>query len=473
MNIALIVLNQASVRSAQQVKVNLTNAQIYGLVHRTEGVDIGFESFSSTIQDLFQARVAIVGFCAAGILIRAIAPLLSDKWQEPPVLAVAEDGSAVVPLVGGLQGANDLARTIAAIFQTQAAITTAGELRFQTTLLKPPTGYELVNRDEAKTFIADLLAGASVKLVGEAPWLTTSQINFVEPSQPSDLVIEVIASDASVNDFGPRPNRLLYRQTHQEQKPGKLWIVGTGPGSSDWLTPQAKSALLTATDWVGYKTYLNLVEPLRHPGITRHESDNRVELQRAEQALDLAAAGKVVAVISSGDPGIFAMAAALFEVIEQQAKPTWQEIEIEVCPGISAFQGAAARFGAPMGHDFCVISLSDILKPWETIAQRITAAAQADLVIAFYNPVSSQRTWQIEEAKQILLGYRDGSTPVMLGKNLSRPGETTTITTLAGLDPKAVDMRTLVIVGSSQSRVIQHNEREWVYTSRAYPRKTS
>ncbi len=469
MRIALIVLNQASINTAQQVKAQLPDSKIYGLGKRTLGVDQEFESFGSTIKELFQARVPIVGFCAAGILIRAIAPLLSDKWQEPPVLAVAEDGSAVVPLVGGLQGANDLAREIAKILQTQAAITTAGELRFQTTLLKPPSEYELLNREDAKTFLADLLAGASVKLRGNAPWLTDSHIKFVASDQASDLVIEIISNNEPLSDLNPNPNRLIYRQVSSERKRGKLSIVGTGPGDSDWLTPQAKSALLAATDWVGYRTYLNLVEPLRPATITRHESDNRVELQRAEQALDLAAAGKSVAVISSGDPGIFAMAAAVFEVLDQQAKPTWQEIEINVCPGISAFQAAASLLGAPMGHDFCLMSLSDILKPWETIAQRVTAAAQADFVIAFYNPVSSQRTWQLAQAKEILLTYRNASTPVILGKNLGRPGQTTVITTLEKLEIEAVDMRTVVIIGSSQTKVIQHHQQPWVYTPRSYP----
>jgi len=172
-----------------------------------------------------------------------------------------------------------------------------------------------------------------------------------------------------------------------------LAIVGTGPGDAQWLSPEVRDVLHAATDWVGYTTYLNLVEPLKH-GQQCHPFDNRAELERACMALDLAAEGRAVALVSSGDPGIYAMAAAVFEVLEQADKPAWQRVEIQVCPGISAMQAAAAQVGAPLGHDFCTISLSDILKPWPVIAQRLAAAAQADFVIVLYNSVSKQRTWQ-------------------------------------------------------------------------------
>ena len=171
---------------------------------------------------------------------------------------------------------------------------------------------------------------------------------------------------------------------------------------------------------MGYKFYLDLAGTLRF-GQKRHDSDNREEIDRARFALDLAASGKSVAVVSSGDPGIFAMAAAVFEAIDFDAKPEWQGIDIRVAPGISAMQAAAAAIGAPLGHDFCVISLSDILKPWEVIEQRIAAAAGADLVMAFYNPISKQRIWQLARAIEILLQSRDPKTPVILGRNLGRP----------------------------------------------------
>jgi cobalt-precorrin 5A hydrolase/precorrin-3B C17-methyltransferase len=249
---------------------------------------------------------------------------------------------------------------------------------------------------------------------------------------------------------------------------GKLAIVGTGPGGAQWMSPEVKEILREATDWVGYKFYLDLAGTLRF-GQKRHDSDNREEIDRARFALDLAASGKSVAVVSSGDPGIFAMAAAVFEAIDFDAKPEWQGIDIRVAPGISAMQAAAAAIGAPLGHDFCVISLSDILKPWEVIEQRIAAAAAADLVMAFYNPISKQRIWQLPKAIEILLQSRDPQTPVILGRNLGRPGQSVRVSTLGEFQPEDADMRTLVIVGSSQTRIIPRQYGDvWVYTPRRY-----
>ena len=214
--------------------------------------------------------------------------------------------------------------------------------------------------------------------------------------------------------------------------------------------------------------YLDLAGTLQ-PGQRRHESDNREELDRARFALDLAATGKSVAVVSSGDPGIFAMAAAVFEVVELDAKPEWARLDIRVAPGISAMQAAAALVGAPLGHDFCAISLSDILKPWTVIEQRIAAAAQADFVLAFYNPISKQRTWQLGKTKELLLQWRSPQTPVVLARNVSRPGQTVRICTLEEFNPADADMRTLIIVGSSQTRTISRpHGGVWVYTPRRY-----
>jgi cobalt-precorrin 5A hydrolase/precorrin-3B C17-methyltransferase len=249
---------------------------------------------------------------------------------------------------------------------------------------------------------------------------------------------------------------------------GWLAIVGTGPGSDQWLSPEVKDALQSATDWVGYKTYLDLVEPLRK-GQHRHASDNREELGRASIALDLAAEGRAVVLVSSGDPGIYAMAAAVFEVLERDDKPAWRSIEMQVCPGISAMQAAAAQVGAPLGHDFCAISLSDILKPWSIIEQRIAAAAQADFVLVFYNPVSTQRTWQLHKAREMLLQWRSPHTPVILARNLGRPGQAVTVQRLDQLTPADADMRTIILVGSSRTRLMQRADgRNWVYTPRQY-----
>lgn len=234
------------------------------------------------------------------------------------------------------------------------------------------------------------------------------------------------------------------------------------------MSPQVQEILRNATDLVGYSTYLNLVGSLGKDK-RWHESDNREEIARARVALDLAAEGRFVAVVSSGDPGIYAMAAAVFEVLEKEAKPEWQGIEIQVAPGISAMQAAAAKIGAPLGHDFCAISLSDILKPWSIIEQRITAAAQADFVIAFYNPVSKQRTWQLAEAKNILLRYRHPDTPVVLARNLGRNGESVQVCTLENLVPELADMRTVILVGSSKTQTIARCDGSvWVYTPRRY-----
>jgi cobalt-precorrin 5A hydrolase/precorrin-3B C17-methyltransferase len=234
------------------------------------------------------------------------------------------------------------------------------------------------------------------------------------------------------------------------------------------MSPEVREILKSATDLVGYKTYLDLVGSLAD-GKRRHESDNREEIARAKVALDLAAQGRYVAVVSSGDPGIYAMATAVFEVLDYHNKPEWDSIDIHVAPGISAMQAAAAAIGAPLGHDFCTISLSDILKPWSIIEQRIAAAAQADFVIAFYNPVSKERTWQLAQARDILLRYRTADTPVVLARNLGRPGESVKGITLEELMPAVADMRTVILVGSTQTRTIQRSDGSLsVYTPRRY-----
>ncbi len=586
---AVVVLGQNSVPVARQFMSVLPGAALYGLSGRTTDVDVYFSHFGETLRELFGQGTPIIGMCAAGILIRTLAPLLSDKRAEPPVLAIAEDGSAVVPLLGGLNGANELARQIAATLNVNPAITTTGDLRFRTALLSPQAGYHLANSDDhAKTFLADLLAGAAVKLDGIAPWLSNSQLPIADDARltiqvteravaatPSRLVYHpatvaialALHSDIAISgtagidpkelvtliqqqladaDLAPAsvvgifamtavaanpgiqalaqafdvparfftPTQLKTASPHQNlnhtspaeaiarlaigssgkllvpftspllditlaiapypidpnkigQPQGRLSIIGTGPGSAQWMSPEVKEILRSATDLVGYKTYLDLVGSLGD-GKQRYESDNREELARARMALDLAVVGRAVVVVSSGDPGIYAMAAAVFEVIEREAKPEWQSIDIHVAPGISAMQAAAAAVGAPLGHDFCTISLSDILKPWSVIEQRLAAAAQADFVIAFYNPVSKQRTWQLAEAKEILLRWRSPETPVVLARNLGRAGQIVQVVTLEQLTPEQADMRTIILVGSSKTRTIQRGDGVWVYTSRKY-----
>jgi precorrin-3B C17-methyltransferase len=245
---------------------------------------------------------------------------------------------------------------------------------------------------------------------------------------------------------------------------GRLAIVGLGPGAAAQQTPQATDALAAATDIVGYGPYVDRV-PARD-GQARHASDNRVEIDRARHALTLAAAGRSVAVVSSGDAGVFAMASAVFEAIEA-GEAAWRAIEVEVIPGISAMFAAAARIGAPLGHDFCAISLSDNLKPWDTVVARLTAAAEAGFVIALYNPASQARPWQLGEAFAILRRILPADTPVVFATAVTRPEERIDIVALAQADPARADMRTLVMIGSPATRRIERPAaRPWLYTPR-------
>lgn len=246
--------------------------------------------------------------------------------------------------------------------------------------------------------------------------------------------------------------------------PGRVSVVGLGPAGPDWLTPEAQAELAAAEELVGYATYLARVPERR--GQRRHASDNRVETERARHALELAAAGARVAVVSSGDPGIFAMAAAVLEVIDGDA--AFAEVELRIVPGLSAMQAAAARVGAPLGHDFCAISLSDQLKPWEAVERRLDAAGAADFVLALYNPASKTRREQLARAIEVLRRHREETTPVVVARAVGAAEEAVSVTTLGELDLDVVEMRTLLIVGSSTTRAIA-GPTPRVYTPRSYP----
>jgi precorrin-2 C20-methyltransferase / precorrin-3B C17-methyltransferase len=247
---------------------------------------------------------------------------------------------------------------------------------------------------------------------------------------------------------------------------GWISVVGLGPGAAGWITPEAQQALTEATDLVGYHTYLDRV-PVRS-GQRRFGSDNKVEADRARHALSLAESGRRVCVVSSGDPGIFAMASAVLECVDQ-GPPAWHSLDIRIIPGVSAMQAAASRVGAPLGHDFCVISLSDRLKPWEIVAKRLEAAAAADFAIAIYNPISSERLWQLAEAQTIIAQHRAPETPVVLARSVGRSNERITITDLEHFDPSLADMQTIVLIGSSTTRAIAlSNARKLIYTPRIY-----
>ncbi len=255
----------------------------------------------------------------------------------------------------------------------------------------------------------------------------------------------------------------------------KLYLISAGPGDRDLVAPKAIQAISACSDLVAYGLYLELLGDVCNDK-THHDLPLGEEIGRARLALDLAASGKATALISSGDIGIYAMATLVFELLDQQLAeheehPEWLDVDIEVVPGISAMQAGASRVGALLGHDFCTISLSDLLTPWQTIEKRLHACGQGDFVVSFYNPRSKKRDWQINTARDILLEYRPATTPVLLGRQLTREDESIAITTLGQLHSDDVDMFTLVSVGNSESRHIINGSKEWVYTPRGYSKK--
>ncbi|NMO53243.1 precorrin-2 C(20)-methyltransferase [Actinoplanes sp. TBRC 11911] len=266
----------------------------------------------------------------------------------------------------------------------------------------------------------------------------------------------------------PSPAATAFVQKNPDEAgDGSVTIIGLGPGDPIWLTAEARLAVADADDLIGYGPYVERVAA--RPDQRRHPSDNRVEAERAAFALDLAKRGRRVVVVSSGDPGVFAMAAAVLEVADD---PAWKDVPIRVVPGLTAAQAVASRAGAPLGHDFCVLSLSDRLKPWSVIADRLAGAAAADLVIAIYNPASKSRKEQLVRARELLLQHRDAATPVVIGRDVGGPEESVRITTLGELDPATVDMRCLLIIGSSQTRTIQRGDGSaQVFTPRHYPNR--
>ncbi|MEU6341424.1 precorrin-2 C(20)-methyltransferase [Streptomyces sp. NPDC046977] len=260
------------------------------------------------------------------------------------------------------------------------------------------------------------------------------------------------------------PSRIDERPAPQAPS-GEVVVVGLGPAGPMWLTAEARSALAEADELVGYTTYMDRV-PVR-PGQLRHASDNRVEAERAEFALDLARRGRRVAVVSSGDPGVFAMATA---VLEAASAEPYLDVPVRVVPGITAAQSAAALAGAPLGHDYAVVSLSDRLKPWTVIEERLRATTAADLVLALYNPASRSRREQLEQALKVLREGRAPGTPVVVARDVGGPEQAVRITTLEDLDPATVDMRCILLVGSSQTRAVRRGDGTTVvWTPRRYP----
>ncbi|WP_429334595.1 precorrin-3B C(17)-methyltransferase [Paraburkholderia sp. 35.1] len=557
-------------RGAQAAAGVATDCQVHALQGRVDA-DVSYSELGAHLRELYARGTPIVALCAAGIVIRCLAPLLSNKGAEPPVLAVAEDGSAVVPLLGGLAGVNVMARDIAATLAVQPAITTSGELRFGTCVLNPPVGYSLADLGQGKRFVSDLLAGESTRIEGDAPWLDDAQLPRSASARlairvtprawdgredelvihPRSVVAAVASDDADAADaivarvraalnaqglamlslaalLAPSTSmadpalaqaatllevplrfadasaepgessaarllhtalRVPHETLHDDAHPGvalalsplaidpatlgrargRLTVIGLGPGRAELMVPAARTALNEATDILGYDTYVKMAGPLRAAQRV-HGSDNREEMQRARHAFELASEGRSVVMVSSGDPGVFAMAAAVLEALEASRNDAWAAVELSIVPGVSAALATAAQAGAPLGHDFCMLSLSDNLKPWTIIETRLRHAAQADLVMAFYNPISRARPWQLDKALDIVREYRVPSTQVVLGRDIGRPGGTLRTLTLGELRSADVDMRTMVIVGSSLTRrfACGHHGAQWVYTPRWY-----
>jgi len=605
---AFVALTEKGAALARTLQPHIPNAELHGLVGRVAEADGHFDQAKAWIAGLFDQGRPIIGICAAGILIRAIAPLLVDKRAEPPVVAISEDGRSIVPLLGGHHGANAWAVLLAEKIQGFAALTTAGECRFGVALDAPPKGWRLseASKPQAKAFMAALLAGDSVALHRDeiswpVDWLQKAGLPWSEPSpetrevshsiyctiakapteedkslvyhptvvavgigcergasaadiksllfaslEEAGIALEAVAVlvsiDVKMDEIGlhqlaqelglpvrfypakrleqerPRlqtPSEIVFQEvgchgvaegaalaavgeagwlTQAKRKSknvtcaiaqaplplapgtigqarGHLAVIGTGPGCRDWRTPECESFAVRADVLVGYHLYLDLLGPAV-AGKPREAFELGEETARVERALDLAAQGKRVALVCSGDPGIYAMASLVFERLEFGANPNWQKIDLHVSPGISALQAASARIGAPLGHDFCTISLSDLMTPWAAIEKRIETAAQGDFVIAFYNPVSRKRRTQLAKAQEILLKHRPATSPVILARNLGRSGEEIRVVSLESLKIEDVDMLTLVLVGSSESRALtMGNGQHYVYTPRGYKGK--
>ena len=560
---AIVILGPSALATARRIQACYPGSRVHGLQTRV-AADEAYASLGEHLRTRYAQGTPLIVLCAAGIVIRSLAPALASKGAEPPVLAVAEDGSTVVPLLGGLAGVNDMAREIAAALDVSAAITTSGELRFGACLLNPPDGYVLASLEHGKHFVSDLLAGESTRIEGHAPWLEQANLPYAAGARLSIRISEqlgngaadellihprcvvaavlegheetagrvrqalqdariaplslaaLLAPHGAMNDAALRQAAaalgvpLRFVETDVEPSDshallnaalrtpwqkldgsepalalascaapvdpaqighgrGTLSVVGLGPGSADLMVPAARRALDAATDILGYATYVTMAGPFRADQ-QLHSSDNREELQRARHAFELASEGRSVAIVSSGDPGVFAMASAVLEALDHSDDAAWAGVELNIVPGVSAAFATAAQAGAPLGHDFCMLSLSDNLKPWSVIETRLRHAAEADLVMAFYNPISRARPWQLERALEILRGLRTPDTVVVLGRDIGRPGATLSSTTLGALRSEQVDMRTMVIVGSSTTRRIAGGPHgEWIYTPRWYP----
>ena len=573
------------------------DADIHGHAVRCPEAPHHFGKARAHIADLFCSGRPIIGVCAAGILIRAVAPHLKHKSIDAPVIAVAESGRFVVPLIGGHHGAITLARQVAARLDAELALTTAGDGRWHLSLDEPPRGWRLANAGAAQRVMPQLLAGDGAFIDGDCldglkDWFrhiprggavsltvtrrqqTPAENELVYCPQdvmlgvgcargcPADELIDLVMRELARADINAAaiagvfsvdlkadepalqalaamlsvPLRVFERETLAAQaprlqspseavqeeigipgvaeaaalaaagdsgvlihpkaksaqatlalalapypcdvtripgrKPGRVMLVGIGPGQSVWRTPEASQMVLGADELIGYDLYIDLLGAVA-AHIPRRDFKLGEEEARCRYALEEAATGKDVALICSGDAGIYAMGALVYELLDRSedaggVSAAARRVAVVSAPGISALQAAAARSGAILGHDFCAISLSDLLTPWPQIEKRIHAAGAGDFVVAFYNPVSQRRRTQLATARDILMTYRGGDVPVILASNLGRPDEKILYRTLSTLDIDEVDMLTTVMVGASSSRQIDLGRGAAVYTPRGY-----
>lgn len=463
----IIVLTKTGLATATLVAKNFSGAKVYAAEHIAPENFMPYKNFGELLKRLYKENLPIVALCASGILIRLLGPLLTDKFSEPPVLVLSPVGDVCVPLLGANNGANDIAREIAKVTNGVAAITTSGELQFGINLLNPPEDLELINKTSAKSFITKLLNGATVKLHGQHSWFASS---FLPVCEDATLHIRIVDG---AHDISDSPDSLFYRrrQIHNtlvknDKEKGRLSIVGIGPGDEAHLTLAARQKLIEADEIYGYGYYIELVQ---HYIETQRlfPSDNRQETARAETAVQSALRGHKVVIVSSGDPGVFAMAAAVLEVLDQTPE-MWNDIELDIEPGITAALAAAARIGAPIAHDFAVISLSDNLKPWSIIEKRLISALQADLVLALYNPRSKARPDKIKRCIELLHQHCERQRIIMVATDVFRENERVTICPLHELTCDLITSRSTLIVGSSQTRSFNLGARTFAYTPRHY-----
>ncbi|MEM7490391.1 MAG: precorrin-3B C(17)-methyltransferase [Pseudomonadota bacterium] len=577
----VLALNAAGEPTARRIAAVL-DCPLHGRAGRTEA-EITFPNALDHTRDLFAAGHAVVGVCASGILIRAVAPLLADKTTEPPVISVSDDGGVVVPLLGGHRGANRLARRIAEALGATAAVTTAGDVALGVALDEPPPGYVLANPEDAKSVMAALLSGSGARQMGDRifdlaegdaveivvtdrpeaggpaklvyhPQRYALGVGCARDADPADLWanVEAVLAEAgiapgavaSINTLDlkldepamnalaarlGRPLRAFSAEALSEievpnpsdvvraevgtpsvseaaalaasggeivvakrktatttaalarapapitdppgRSRGRVSIVSIGPGQAGWRTPEASRLVQEAEELVGYGLYIDLLGPLA-AGKPRADFPLGGEEARCRHALERAGEGRNVALICSGDAGIYAMGALVFELLDRgDLSDAARRVEVVCTPGVSALQAAAARAGAPLGHDFCAISLSDLLTPREDIVRRLYAAAEGDFVIAFYNPVSKRRRTLLAEARDILLRHRPAETPVLLATSLGRPEESLRYRRLDELQVDEVDMLTVVLIGSSNTRLARTGDGLRMFTPRGYARK--